>query len=200
MFEPFEQVNDNITRKFGGLGIGLSITKGLVVLHNGSLKATSEGLNQGSTFSVTLPNIKTPDVNKISQIENLTNEQTMKKVTILLVEDNKSTLLVMQRMLKRLGHNILTAMSIKEAFEQAENNDFDIVISDIGLPDGSGHDLMEKLLIMKPKLVGIAASGFGTQEDINKSLSSGFCDHITKPIELSVLKSVINNVITNVIK
>ena len=70
-----------------------------------------------------------------------------------------------------------------------------MVISDIGLPDGSGQDLMRNLISMRPDIKGIAASGFGTQEDINESLASGFMFHITKPIELSVLETAINQVI-----
>ena len=112
VFDAFEQADSNITRQFGGLGIGLSITKGLVLLHNGTITVTSEGRNKGSMFSVVLPVVQTPIFKQVLPANTTETDGTPKK--ILLVEDNKSTLLVMNRMIKKLGHTVITAMSIKE--------------------------------------------------------------------------------------
>ena len=116
IFEAFEQTDSSVTRKYGGLGIGLSITKGLVVLHHGTISAFSEGKNKGATFKIVLPiiPIPLPENTPSSLFLNSLNDNIKESQTILLVEDNKSTLLVMTRMIKRLGHNVITAMSIKE--------------------------------------------------------------------------------------
>ena len=115
IFDAFEQVDTAVTKTYGGLGIGLSITKGLVVLHHGTISAFSEGKNKGTTFRIVFPIIPTPSGSiSNSLLSKSLTESDVEPKTILLVEDNKSTLLVMTRMIKRLGHKVITAMSIKE--------------------------------------------------------------------------------------
>lgn len=101
------------------------------------------------------------------------------------------TILVMCRMLKKLGHEVYSAMSASEALEQIKREIFDLMISDIGLPDESGIELIKKVKKIQPNLKSVAVSGFGYQEDIERSLQSGFDKHLTKPIQMTDLQNVI---------
>jgi CheY-like chemotaxis protein len=109
---------------------------------------------------------------------------------ILLVEDHKHTLALMTKLLQSLGHDVLAAANVKEALALAEREELDLVISDLGLPDGSGHDVMRSLK-SRYALKGIAVSGYGMDEDINRSLDSGFVKHLIKPVDLERLKLAI---------
>ena len=114
-------------------------------MHNGTLSAESGGDGKGATFELTLPTANSNRVNL--QLNKMQTEQLVAPASleILMVEDNKPTLLVMERFIKKLGYNVTTAMSVSEAFEAAKSLKFDLVISDIGLPDGTGHDLIQKI-------------------------------------------------------
>src|SRR6185312_1698224 len=97
------------------------------------------------------------------------------------VEDNKSTLLIMTRILRKLGHQVKSASCVAEAVQGNENHLVDLLICDIGLPDGSGLDVMRSLKSRNPNLKAIALSGYGFVEDIQKSTEAGFQIHLTKP-------------------
>ena len=114
---------------------------------------------------------------------------------ILMVEDNKATLLVMERFIKKLGYKVTTAMSVAEALRAVQSHRYDLVISDIGLPDGTGHELMRRIQAVYP-VKAIALSGYGMEEDIKKSMESGFDLHVTKPVQLLVLQNAINDVLS----
>jgi len=181
IFSLFHQGDESITRKFGGLGLGLHIALELVTYHKGTLLAFSEGLGKGSTFSLKLP-VVAPHLRAATSDD--IPETTPKK--ILLVEDNQSTMVALVRILSKLGHQVASASCLEEA--QQIQNQIDLLICDIGLPDGSGLDLVKEMKVKDPSLKAIALSGHGFTEDIQKSSDAGFDVHLTKPIQTANLK------------
>lgn len=190
LFQPFEQGEQTITRQFGGLGLGLSIVKSLVELHKASISATSDGKDQGATFTLRVESV-TPS----QQPGPPAGADSSKGMAhrVLLVEDHDDTRIVLTRLLSSFGCIVTATASVKEAMEAAEHQTFDLLLSDIGLPDGSGMDVM-KYMAAKFKTKGIALSGFGQDEDLRRSHEAGFATHLTKPVNFKTLQDVIRNV------
>jgi PAS domain S-box-containing protein len=183
LFEAFEQGERVVTRRFGGLGLGLSIVKSLVQMHKGQITATSAGKNQGATFTVEFPNISAAQTHP----QQTTAEVKAKKpCRILLVEDHADTRQVLSVLLRSFGCDVSAVGSVKEAMEIGERERFDLLVSDIGLPDGTGNDVM-RYLHERQKIKGIAMSGFGQDEDLRRSREAGFATHLTKPINFKTL-------------
>jgi CheY-like chemotaxis protein len=189
LFQPFEQGGRNITRQFGGLGLGLAITRSIIKAHGGSIHADSRGLWKGATFSFQLPVQKTGKPAPRNVPAPTATRKTARK-QILLVEDHKDTRTSLELLLKKARHDVISAASAKEALELAAQNEFDLVISDIGLPDQSGLELMRQLK-NEFNLKGIGLSGFGMDEDIAKGRSAGFIQYLTKPVHFAELKQII---------
>lgn len=195
IFHAFEQADRDITRKFGGLGLGLAICRALVEMHGGSISAHSGGPNQGATFRVELPPAPaaTPKHHGLRPSGPLRASNGERGVSILLVEDHPDTARAMKTLLNLRGYDVRSAGSIAEALAAADDSTFDVLVSDIGLPDGSGLELMRQLLTRRP-VKGIALSGFGMEEDVNRSREAGFAEHLTKPIDLKQLEAAIARV------
>ncbi len=197
IFDAFEQADPAITRHFGGLGLGLAISKAIVELHGGRLQAASPGRGQGATFTIHLPlagaRAEDPPLRQ-PPIREPRPAAVEGPLRILLVEDHADTAEAMAELLTILGHQVTVAMDVASGRAAAEGAvagpGLDLVISDIGLPDGTGFDLMRELS-GSHGLRGIALSGYGTEEDIQKSLEAGFLRHLTKPIDLGRLREVL---------
>jgi CheY-like chemotaxis protein len=121
-----------------------------------------------------------------------------RSLRVLLVEDHSDTAEQLTRLLKRAGHEVVWAGTIREAreliaSEETAHRDFNILISDLGLPDGSGYDLMRDLSTHHP-IPGIALSGYGMKDDIDNSMAAGFSRHMTKPVDWQELKTAIQNI------
>ena len=112
--------------------------------------------------------------------------------TILVVDDHRDTLRSMKLLLSRLGYNVLAAENMTDALRIANNEEFDILLSDIGLPDGSGLELIKRIRQTR-SVPALALSGFGMDEDLQRSLDAGFSDHLTKPVSLDRLQSAITD-------
>lgn len=112
-------------------------------------------------------------------------------MNILLVDDHADTSRALKRLLERMGYCVETADSVSSALQASDAGRFDVVISDIGLPDGSGLDLMREILQRSEQVKGVALSGFGLEEDIRKSKEAGFVEHLTKPVDFVTLESVL---------
>lgn len=196
IFNAFEQGEQTVTRTYGGLGLGLAISKAIVDLHRGSIWAQSEGVNLGSAFHLAIPVSITAKEAKSAPHSTITttiNHPTGRKLRVLLVDDHADTMKVMQRILTQWGLCLTCAGRISEALDAASAAKFDLLISDIGLPDGSGCDLIEKLRKLQP-IPAIALSGFGMDADIKRSLAAGFSAHLTKPVSMEQLSEVISQV------
>ena len=189
IFDAFEQGGPVVTSRYGGLGLGLAISKRVVDLHHGTISAHSAGRGQGATFVVTLNAMETSLLEgPVLFLE--TEPALARDLQILLVEDHQDTARVLGRILKTAGFEVSHADSVMSAQELANTRRFDLVISDLGLPDGSGLDLMRGLRETQG-LAGIALSGFGTDDDVAASLAAGFAEHLTKPVEWERLRSAI---------
>jgi len=190
LFQAFEQGGRHITRQFGGLGLGLAITRSIVEAHDGRIKAASDGLGKGATFTFEMPlhaGKFTPDE---SSLPAAGEHQRAAGKHILLVEDHEDTRTTLERLLRKNKHEVKAAATAREALKLAAENNFDLVISDIGLPDQSGLELMEQLRDQFG-LKGIGLSGYGMETDIAKGRSAGFVRHLTKPIRFDRLSEAI---------
>ena len=198
IFQPFEQGEVTGDHKFGGLGLGLAIARAIVDLHHGTIEAASAGPNQGATFVVELPGAFPPPPGIVPSSAGSgadaasqdTPDKHLPPLRILLVEDHDATLQVLSRLLGRQGHRVTAVSSITSAQSEAQAQTFDLVISDLGLPDGSGNELMEKLR-EKYNFPGIALSGYGMEQDLERSRNAGFVAHLIKPVDLNQLQRAI---------
>ncbi|MEY2562135.1 MAG: hypothetical protein QOH88_328 [Verrucomicrobiota bacterium] len=189
IFDAFEQGGRAVTSRYGGLGLGLAISKRVVDLHHGSISAHSAGSGQGATFVVTLNAMETSLLE--GPVLFLESESTEPRHTeILLIEDHEDTARVLTRMLTNAGFGVSHAATVARARELAATRRFDLVVSDVGLPDGSGLDLMRHLRDTQ-NLTGIALSGFGSDDDVAASAAAGFAEHVIKPVDWERLKSAI---------
>jgi signal transduction histidine kinase/PAS domain-containing protein len=225
IFDAFEQGGANVTRRFGGLGLGLAISKALIDLHHGSIAAHSEGLGRGATFTVTLNTIDTPIMGEMKAGDAPPAAATaaaaavepgpgQPPLRILLVEDHPDTRRATARLLRLFGHEVATADSVATGLQamddapspppNAEGNPgpagvrspFDLIISDLGLPDGSGLDLVRQLKRRYgpggPK--AIALTGFGMDADLRTSRDCGFEAHLVKPVPIEQLEAAVRQV------
>jgi two-component system CheB/CheR fusion protein len=180
IFDAFEQADRSITRRLGGLGLGLAISNALVEMHGGTITAHSEGQDKGATFRIRLP-LCAPAGRPESPTPAAIPERAARSLHILLVEDHGVTAKIMRTVLTAEGHAVETAGDLATALELAGQHAFDLLVSDLGLPDGSGQDLMRELRVRGHKFPGIALSGYGQEEDIRRSREAGFAIHLTKP-------------------
>jgi hypothetical protein len=188
IFDAFEQGDANITRQFGGLGLGLAISRALVEMHHGMIRAESDGPMKGSTFTLELPELPCEQVPRpFEELPGKGGNGEDRRLRVLIVEDHPDTARVISRMLSASGHTVKTAHSAASALELAATEPFEVIVSDIGLPDATGYELMKQLKA-RYAIQGIAMSGYGTDEDIRKSQEAGFSDHIVKPANITELE------------
>jgi signal transduction histidine kinase len=191
LFEAFAQgdhVGQDRTHRFGGLGLGLAISRRMVELHSGTITASSPGRDRGATISIRFPLLPAGEPLPEAQVPEppaVPPDVPMELLDwprrILLVEDHKATSVALKYMLMRRNCSVVVASSLAEARDALRHEDFDVMISDIGLPDGTGHELMPELQ-GRNNLVGIALTGFGMEDDVNRSHAAGFVAHLTKPV------------------
>jgi signal transduction histidine kinase len=186
IFNAFEQAE---TPAHTGLGLGLAICKALVEKHGGRIEAQSEGMGHGATFRIRLPCAQAATGEKPAVPRAVPDGSGLR---LLVVEDHRDTLETLQQLLKRRGYAVRTAASVEQALAVAEDYEFDMLVSDIGLPDGRGTELLERLeKLSRHPFLAIAMSGFGTDEDLRSSHEAGFAQHLTKPVEFATLHEAI---------
>ena len=185
IFSPFEQADPSIHPRYGGLGLGLSIARTIVDLHGGSLEAFSAGIDQGSRFTVRLKGA--------APAAALPRRHSATGFRILLAEDNDDARNCMVALLASAGYEVLAATDVKTGMELGRRNEIDLLIADLGLPDGSGAELLLKLRANAPGLPAIAISGYGLPEDSLNSHAVGFLLHLVKPVNFTELKGVIQS-------
>ncbi|MDB6170375.1 MAG: hypothetical protein JWM88_3239, partial [Verrucomicrobia bacterium] len=197
IFLPFDQGDLVGNHRFGGVGLGLAIARAVVLLHGGRITAESPGANQGATFVVELPGVV-----DVSQWATETTPPFIAgaipagakalPLRLLLVEDHTPTLKALTHLLQRDGHHVVACFDLTGALAAAAADTFDLVISDLGLPDGSGTELMEKLRA-NYGLRGVALSGYGMEDDLSRSHAAGFVTHLIKPVAIADLRRALGS-------
>ena len=195
IFDPFEQGNRSFEHRVGGLGLGLAISKSLAQAHRGTLTAQSDGPNCGSTFTLSMEAL--PQGEAASVASKAVADSARQALKILFVDDHHDTCAALKKLLARRGHLVAVAHDVRSAMEAAVRNKFDLLISDIALPDGTGMDLMMQMRAIA-NIPGIAISGFGNNGDIERSLQAGFSEHLIKPIKLDNLEAAIERALARV--
>jgi len=196
IFDLFEQASRPIS---GGLGLGLPISKAIVELHGGRIWASSTGLRHGTTFVIELSNV-VPNIAQLSYSKNASASTADLqgfdgRRRILLVDDHADSISSMHLFLKAKGYEVTTADSVEVALKAVVRERVDLLVSDIGLPDGSGEDLIRRLRNMGQNLPSIALSGYGMEEDIARSRAAGFQIHLIKPVSQQNLLSAIGQLL-----
>ncbi len=187
IFRAFEQGDIAGNHRYGGLGLGLAISQAIAEVHGGSIRAESNGPGLGATFTVTL---STTDEPAPAVDGPSTPSQSTRGLRLLVVDDHEATRTVLSRLLTSSGHQVTLAASMHEALTAFAEGQFDVVISDLGLPDGSGHDLIRELKRQRP-IAGIALSGYGMEEDLRQTKEAGFCAHLVKPVNIEQLRHLL---------
>lgn len=191
IFDAFEQGGELVTRQFGGLGLGLAISKALLDLHSGSLSAASAGKGKGASFTLRLP--LSPRSRRTEPAPTFKDRPAV-HASILLVEDHADTRRSMAALLVRAGCQVKAAASVAEGIAALAADRFDLLISDIGLPDASGVELMRHAKAAHG-LGGVALSGYGMEEDVAKSTAAGFAAHLTKPVRFERLVEIVRELV-----
>jgi len=195
VFDRFRQAEGSISRKQGGLGLGLAVARHLVELHGGTIRAQSEGIGKGAVFSVDLPLAQ--ERRDPARAEERRREVERRRsqmgavrldgVHVLLVEDDDDSRKLLGTMLKRYGARVTSTKSAAEALAVFEGELPDVLISDIGMPDQDGYELMRKLRALPTERGGktpaIALTGYASRKDRERALNSGYQQHMAKPIE-----------------
>jgi PAS domain S-box-containing protein len=187
LFVPFEQADPTRNRRYGGLGLGMAISSALVDLLEGGLRAESAGLGKGSTFTVTFPSSDPAIKSAAAPVAPRVSKD---KIRLLLLEDHADTARALSRLLENRGYKTEIANTVATALEITERNEFDVLLCDLGLPDGTGMDFIEKVR-QDRKTPAIALTGFGMQQDVDRAKRAGFNAHLTKPVSLQKLEATI---------
>jgi CheY-like chemotaxis protein len=192
LFNAFEQGSQHMTRQFGGLGLGLAITKALTDVHGGTVSAQSPGPHCGATFTIMLPTAAAPLRTQPVVASDVVHAAGL--LTILLIEDHVDTAEVMAQLIRGLGHDVTVVGRVDEALAATQQQTFDLIVSDVGLPDGTGLDFV-KAFREHSDAPAVALTGFGTDEDVRRCLSAGFTSHLTKPVNFGQLETMIESAV-----
>ncbi|HSX85172.1 MAG TPA: ATP-binding protein, partial [Cellvibrio sp.] len=189
MFEPFTQAAQSLDRSEGGLGLGLSLVKGIVDLHQGEVSVSSEGRHKGSTFTVKLPlaNVST------AASKDAPTGVVAQAHRVLLIEDEEDAAATMGMLLELLGHEVHLARTGPQGLKKATAIKPTIIICDIGLPGLDGFAVAERLRQSKitASIPLIALTGYGERDFVNRAKAAGFDHHITKPASIEDIQTAL---------
>lgn len=196
IFQMFRQADSRTTRQEGGLGIGLALVQQLVHMTGGQVRAESRGLGQGSTFTVWLPvdgSTRTP----ITEDGQPTLPEPLQGLRMLIVDDDLHSLEAWLHLLTLRGAQVTTASSAAHALEALADGQFDVLVSDIAMPDMDGHELIRAVRAITPgeRMPAIAVTGFGRRIDEHQALASGFDAHVGKPLSMERFREVLLQVL-----
>jgi signal transduction histidine kinase/ActR/RegA family two-component response regulator len=193
VFEMFRQADGSNRRRHGGLGIGLALVKQLVQLHGGSITAESDGPGEGARFTVRLPLMRDRELVAIGSSAGAVELNLLSETSFLIVDDSEDTIAMLTDLLKVSGANVRTATNGADALRIAEDNQFDVILSDISMPEMDGFEFLQRLRQINGRehVPVIAITGFGRSGDIERARAAGFYSHLTKPLNLQALAEVL---------
>ena len=194
IFSAFEQADETIGPAFGGLGLGLAIAKTLAVKHGGSIQAESAGRGHGARFTFSIPLARDTPVVAGAAVAPESINLDGHVLSVLLVEDNAFTSEAMAQLIEVFGHRVDVAESVDAARQRIDSASYDLLISDIGLPDGSGLDVVRHWNVVQRHAPSIAITGYGMEEDMRRCREAGFGDHVTKPVDFDRLESMLDRI------
>jgi CheY-like chemotaxis protein len=191
VFERFRQADGSTTRSHGGLGLGLAIVKRLTELHGGSVSASSAGLGMGATFTIRLPiaeehspaRVERPEGGQVQPDAGSSSGSGIEGLKVLLVEDDADGRAMVEELLTHSGGQVRAVESAASALGALAECAFDVVISDIGMPDIDGYELLERMRAAGNQVPAIALTAFARTEDRDRALKAGFVTHLSKPVE-----------------
>jgi signal transduction histidine kinase/ActR/RegA family two-component response regulator len=208
IFEPFRQADGSISRKHGGLGLGLALVRHLAELHQGKVWAESAGEGRGATFTVDLPVLAARDEElavitggKIRETQGdiVPSSAELKGRSILIVDDDIDSLEMLTEILRQSGADVLTATSAGEAYELVQRERPDVLVTDVGMPEEDGYALLRKVRELAPECGGsipaVALTGYASEEDRRQAILRGFQPHLSKPVEPTQLLTIVANLI-----
>ena len=185
VFQPFEQAERG---KKGGLGLGLAISRSLMELHGGKISVSSDGKGHGTAVTITLPTVaERPEG---GETEKDSGPEEARKLRILLLEDHVDTNESLTLLLEMQGHTVTQAFDVATALSFAQARDFDLLLSDLGLPDGTPEPVM-KAVALRNETPGVALTGFGMDKDIERTRGYGFSYHLVKPVDVGRLEEIL---------
>lgn len=195
VFDYFRQADSTTTRSFGGLGLGLAIVRHLVELHGGTVQAASLGEGQGSTFTVKLPIMAGSKLHPDHPSSHNRSEFRLNGLRVLLVDDERDSRELVAFLLEQQGAKVTQVESANQALSQLQQAKFDLLISDIGMPDMDGYTLLRQIRARSPgqnrDILAIAITAYAGEIDQRQALAAGFQQRITKPIEPEILLQTI---------
>jgi two-component system CheB/CheR fusion protein len=203
VFTAFSQADASSTRSFGGLGLGLAISKELIELHGGTIHAESAGPDKGAKFVVRLPldgsNDRSQRKNKTASIEPTSTDH-IDGANVLLVEDEPQTREALKKLVAKNGANVVAAATAADAMIEFEKSRPDIIVSDIGLPEEDGYHLLQRIRSLEmergePPTPAIALTAFASSKDRRMARESGYHKHIAKPVSPAVLLAAIGTLL-----
>jgi PAS domain S-box-containing protein len=195
VFDRFRQEDGSKTRSHGGLGLGLALVKSFVEAHKGTIQVESAGQGQGSRFTVRLPWHKAAAAsgNESPQVQPTTSAP----AHLMIIEDDPDTLEMLSATLKAHGFRVTAFDSASEMLERAPQNSVDLIISDIGMPELDGFEMIRQLRALPSyeSVPAIALSGYASQKDVKAALAAGFNAHVSKPVDPSELTAMVNKLL-----
>jgi PAS domain S-box-containing protein len=195
VFDYFRQADSTTTRRFGGLGLGLAIARHLVELHGGTVQAESLGEGQGATFIVRLPVLTASKLNQENSLSRNRDDFKLDGLRVLFADDERDSRELVTFLLEQHGANVTQVESANEALSNLRQAEFDLLISDIGMPDMDGYSLIRQVRERLPDqgggILAIALTAYAGETDHQQALAAGFQRHITKPIEPETLMQTV---------
>jgi PAS domain S-box-containing protein len=193
VFDMFSQATPALERAHGGLGIGLSLVRGVVELHGGRVSARSDGPGTGSEFVVELPVAAAPSAAVPAPAERAESAARVPKLRVLVADDSRDTTESLALMLTMKGHEVRTAFDGEEAFRAAESFQPDVALLDVGMPKASGHVVARRIRDTPwgSRIVLVAQTGWGHEEDRRKTREAGFDHHLVKPVSPEALANLL---------
>jgi CheY-like chemotaxis protein len=192
VFDRFRQADGSTSRRHGGLGLGLAIADALAKMHGGKILAESKGTGKGACFTL---HVELAAAGRVAPEKTPEKIHSLNGLDVLIVEDSEDTLTLLSAVFSREGANVTTATSAAEALDLAANKRPDVVISDIGMPDVDGYQLLEQLKVLPgmDDVPAIAISGYASDEDRERALDTGYRALVAKPIDVDELFALIHD-------